>query len=82
MRIVTPSVDVEGRMVYLTSESCVRFLQESVRSVKPQPQSLLQRLWAVNARLVHRGCKNKGQQTQYRTWQFAVGIRTLLGDQQ
>jgi len=51
---------VEGWMACLTSESCLRFLQESVHSVNSQPRPLLQRLWVVNAQLVRRRHGSEG----------------------
>jgi len=53
-------LEVEGWMARLTSESYLRFLQESPRSVNPQPQSSLQRLWVANARSVPKRRKNEG----------------------
>ena len=38
------ALEVEEWMDRLISECCVRFLQEGVRSVNPEPQSLFQRL--------------------------------------
>lgn len=49
---------VEGWMVRLRSESCLRSLQEAIHSVDSQARSLLQRLWMANGRFVHRGHKN------------------------
>ena len=53
-------LEVEGWMVCLTSQSHLRFLQESICSVNSQPQLLLQKLGVANTQLVHRWCKNKG----------------------
>ena len=49
---------VEGWMVSLMSESCTRLSQEGLRSVNPQPRSLLQRSGVANARIVHGRRKN------------------------
>ena len=44
---------VEGWMVHLTSEPCLRFLREGIHSMDSQPRPLLQRLWMAVGLLAH-----------------------------
>ena len=55
-----PVFEVGRWMVRLASESCLRFLQESVRSVNSQLRQSFQRLWVAKAPLVRRRRKNEG----------------------
>ena len=49
---------VEGWVVQLTSEYCLRFLQEAIDPVGSQPQSLPQTLWVATGRLARRRHKD------------------------
>ena len=53
-----PTLEVEGWIFRLMSESSQRFLQEGVRLVISQPRSLVRRFWVANARPVRRRGKN------------------------
>ena len=74
-------LEVDGRIVCLTSELRLRFLREGIHSVNSQTRSLLQRLWMAVGRLARRRRKNLVLRTQYGRWRSVVGTRTLLGDQ-